>query len=194
MVSVSSADGPAHAVRAADEDQGPVVLGDVVEEHVEVQGERLGHAILRVVSGEVVVPLPGLAGERHLGVDLGLLDVELVVAEDLPRGLDEARMAQRRAKTSLRRWSPIAVRTSPLTFSRMFAGCPPRRPQPRPRAGPRPPPARRGGQDEEAVLPEVLDLRWGQLHGGVPSAMSRQTCPAGSLPTNQIFLSMIQMV
>ena len=37
------------------------------------------------------------------------------------------------------------------------------------------------GQNEEAVLPEVLDLRWGQLHGGVPSAMSRQDLPGRQL-------------
>src|SRR5262249_18732890 len=79
-------------VGAADEDQRPVVLGDLVEEHVEVQGQRIGHAVLRVVRGEVVVPLPRLAGERYLGVDLRLLDVELIRPEDLPRGLHESRV------------------------------------------------------------------------------------------------------
>ena len=68
------------------------MLGDVVQEDVEVQGERLGHAVLRVVGGEIVVPLPSLPGERHLRVDLRLLDVKPVGAENLPRGFNESRV------------------------------------------------------------------------------------------------------
>jgi hypothetical protein len=61
-------------VRTPDEDQGSVVLGDLVEEQMEVERKRLGDAVLRVMSGEVVVPLPGLTRKGDLGVDLDLLE------------------------------------------------------------------------------------------------------------------------
>ena len=73
-------------VRAGDEVQGAVELGDVVEEHVQVERERLGHPVLAVVRREVVVPLPGLALEGGLHVHLDLLHVQLVGAEELGRG------------------------------------------------------------------------------------------------------------
>ena len=57
-----------------------------------VERERLRHTILTMMRGEVVVPLPSLARECHLGVDLGLLDVEPIGAEDLSGGLDESRV------------------------------------------------------------------------------------------------------
>jgi hypothetical protein len=68
------------------------MLGDIVEEQVEVERQRLGDAVLRVMGGEVVVPLPGLTRGGGLGVDLDLLDIELVGTENLPGGLDEPRV------------------------------------------------------------------------------------------------------
>ncbi len=50
-------------------------------------------AVLAVVRGEIVVPLPELAAEGRLHVHFGLHDVEPVVAEDLAGRLDEAGMA-----------------------------------------------------------------------------------------------------
>ena len=82
----------AAAVRAADEDQRPVELVHLVEKDVEVQRERLRHAILAVMGGEVVVPLPHVPRERFLAVHLDLLHVQLV-AEDLHGRLDEPGVA-----------------------------------------------------------------------------------------------------
>jgi hypothetical protein len=64
----------------------------LVQEDVEVERQRLGHAVLAVMGREVVVPLPDLADEGGLHVDLDLLDIELG-AQDLLRRLDQARMA-----------------------------------------------------------------------------------------------------
>ena len=78
-------------MRAADEDERAVELVHLVEEDVEVEGERLGYPVLSVVGGEVVVPLPHVPRERRLGVHLDLLDVERF-SEELPGRLDEARV------------------------------------------------------------------------------------------------------
>ena len=59
---------------------------------MKVERERLRHAVLAVMGGEIVVPLPDVARERLLGIHLDLLDVELI-AQDLPGGLHEPRMA-----------------------------------------------------------------------------------------------------
>src|SRR5262249_20067452 len=80
-------------VRARNEVERSIELDNVVEEYVEVQRERLRHAVLAVVGGEVVVPLPHLAIKGSLGVDFDLLNVEPVVGEELYRRLDEAWMA-----------------------------------------------------------------------------------------------------
>src|SRR6185295_14182964 len=70
-----------------------VELADVIEEDVQVERLRPGNAVLAMVGGEIVVPLPEVAAEGRLHIDLGLHDVEVVVAEDLPGRLDEAGMA-----------------------------------------------------------------------------------------------------
>src|SRR6185437_1408102 len=85
------------SMRARDEPERPVELADVVEEDMKIEGERRCDAILLMVSGEIIVPLPDLAFERGLGVDLDLLDIELLLAEELERRLDQPRMAHQPA-------------------------------------------------------------------------------------------------
>ena len=93
MVTVSRVAGAGPLpVGAPDEDEGAVELVHLVEEDVEVEGERLRHPVLAVVGGEVVVPLPDVPRERLLGVHLDLLDVE-VLPEELARRLDEPGVA-----------------------------------------------------------------------------------------------------
>ena len=44
---------------------------------MKVEGQGFGHPVFAVMGGKIVVPLPFLAAERLLGIDLDLLDVEL---------------------------------------------------------------------------------------------------------------------
>jgi hypothetical protein len=81
-------------VGAADEPQRPVELVHLVQQDVQVERQGLGNAVFVVMGGEIVVPLPDLTGKGDLGVDLGLLDVEPLVVQDLPGGLDQAGMAR----------------------------------------------------------------------------------------------------
>jgi len=57
---------------------------------VQVERERLGHAVFAMVRREVIVPLPLFTGERLFGVDLDLLDGEIRVADELHGRFDEA--------------------------------------------------------------------------------------------------------
>src|SRR3954452_17460953 len=92
-------------MRARDEPERSVELTDVIEKDVQVEGERRGHAVLRVVGGEIVVPLPDLALEGGLGVDLDLLDVELV-AQELEGRLDQPRMPHHQLEARVPQMQP----------------------------------------------------------------------------------------
>jgi hypothetical protein len=45
---------------------------------MKVERQRRGDAILGMMCGKIIMPLPDLAFEGGLGIDLDLLDVELV--------------------------------------------------------------------------------------------------------------------
>ncbi len=84
-------------VAAGQEDQRAVGGGDVVEEHRDVHRPRLGHVVVARPGAVVLVPLPDVAVERGLGVDLVLVHVDRP-AEDLHHRLDQPRMAAEAAK------------------------------------------------------------------------------------------------
>ena len=151
-------------VRAANEHEGSVELGYLVEKDMEIERQRLRHAILLVVGGEVVVPLPDVAGEGLLGVHLDLLDVE-VIAEDLFRGLYEARVAHEArvdvaALVQGHRRAHGVVLLLPEVFRPAFGE------QSRQVRFQRVDLVKRehGRQDEEPVVLEPFDLRVRQLH------------------------------
>ena len=81
-------------VGAADEPERPVELADLVQKDVQVERQGRRHAVLVVVGREVVVPLPDLAGEGWLGIDLGLLDVEILLTQNLSGRLDQPRVTR----------------------------------------------------------------------------------------------------
>src|ERR1700724_581737 len=65
----------------------------LVEKDRDVHGARLGHAVVAGPGAVVLVPLPDVALERRLGVDLELVDVD-ALAEQLHERLDQARMVR----------------------------------------------------------------------------------------------------
>jgi hypothetical protein len=69
----------------------------LVEEHRDVHGAGLGHAIVALPSAVVLVPLPQLAVKGRLGVDLELVHVDRL-AEQLLQRPDEARVAAEQAE------------------------------------------------------------------------------------------------
>jgi hypothetical protein len=78
-------------VAAGNEHQRAVELVDVVEEDRDVHGAGLGHLVVRPPRAVVLVPLPDVAVERGLAVDLELVHVD-VFPEDLPHRLHHARV------------------------------------------------------------------------------------------------------
>ena len=160
--------GGAPPVRAADEDERAVELVHLVEEDVEVEGERLGYPVLSVVGGEVVVPLPHVPRERRLGVHLDLLDVERF-SEELPGRLDEARMP-RGARVDLASKVQAHGRAHRVAFLLAEVLRPPLGEEPRQL---RPEDLHLRGReprrkDQEAVVPEPLDLRIIESHCPLP--------------------------
>ena len=85
-------------VAARDKHQRAVDRHDLVEEHRDVHRPRLGHAVIARPGAVILVPLPDIAVERRLGVDLELMHVELL-AEQLLYRLDEPRMRAEQAET-----------------------------------------------------------------------------------------------
>ena len=77
---------------AGDEHQRAVELVHLVEEDRDVHRPRLGHLVVGAPGAVVLVPLPDVAVERRLAVDLELVHVD-VLAEELLDRLDHARMA-----------------------------------------------------------------------------------------------------
>ena len=101
------------AVAAGDEHQRAVGRGHLVEEHGDVHGPRLGHVVVALPGAVVLVPLPDLAVEGRLGVDLELVHVDRP-AEQLVDRPDQPGMARRgagTARTSV--WAAKAVRGAP---------------------------------------------------------------------------------
>ena len=85
------------AVAAGDEQQRPVGRAHLVEEHRDVHGQRLGHGVVALPGAVVLVPLPHLAVEGGLGVDLVLVHVDRA-AEHLLDRPDQAGMAAQPAE------------------------------------------------------------------------------------------------
>src|SRR5450830_72630 len=69
----------------------------LVEEHRDVHGARVRHAVVALPGAVVLMPLPEVALEGGLGVELELVDVNLF-AEQLPQRLDQARMPRQQAE------------------------------------------------------------------------------------------------
>ena len=132
---------------------------------MQVERERLGHAVLAVVRGEVVMPLPDFAGEGGLHVDLDLLDVE-VLAQDLLRRLDQARMAHQLGEQGIAQVQAHGgahLVALPLAdVGRRVLGI--ERGQARAQ-GPDLVAREQPGQDEEPVPVEALELIPSELHG-----------------------------
>src|SRR3954452_16960450 len=84
-------------VAARDEHQRAVDRHDLVEEYRDVHRPRLRHAVVACPGAVILMPLPDIAVERRLGVDLELMHVELL-AEQLLDRLDQTRMGAEQAK------------------------------------------------------------------------------------------------
>ena len=78
---------------AGDEHQRAVELVHLVQEDRHVHRPRLGHLVVVEPGAEVLVPLPHVAVEGHLAVDLELVHVDRL-AEDLHHRLDHPRVAR----------------------------------------------------------------------------------------------------
>src|SRR6516162_5155428 len=70
---------------------------DLVEEDRDVHRARLGHAVVALPGAVILVPLPNIAGERRLCVDLELMHVDFFTEELLDR-LDHAWMRAEQAE------------------------------------------------------------------------------------------------
>ena len=79
-------------VAAGNQQQRAVDRHHLVEEHRDVHGARLRHAVVARPGAVVLVPLPDVALERGLGVELELVDVD-VLAEILLQRADQPRVA-----------------------------------------------------------------------------------------------------
>ena len=88
----------ARFVAARDEHQRAVDRHDLVEEHRDVHRPRLRHAVVARPGAVILVPLPDIAVEGRLGVDLVLVHVELF-AEQLLDRLDQPRMRRPAAES-----------------------------------------------------------------------------------------------
>src|SRR3546814_19175345 len=86
-----SSDLRALLVASRNEHQGAVELRHVLEEKRDVHRPRLRHQIVARPGAVVLMPLPDVAVEGRLGVDLVLMHVDGAV-EYLHDGVDQARM------------------------------------------------------------------------------------------------------
>ena len=122
MVLVSCS-GVEHAllVAAGDEHQRAVELVHLVEEDRDVHRARLGHLVVVHPGAVVLVPLPDVAVEGLLAVDLELVHVD-VFAEELPTGSTMRGWRASRANGALYRCAAKLVRTTSPVFSRTFSG------------------------------------------------------------------------
>src|SRR2546427_779833 len=108
----------AELVAAGDEHQRAVELVHLVQEDRHVHRPRLGHLVVVEPRAEVLVPLPHVAVEGHLAVDLELVHVDRL-AEDLGDRLDHPRMAREPRE---RRAVHVAGEVRPPGVPALFAG------------------------------------------------------------------------
>ena len=93
--------GRQHALFMAlrDHHQRAVDRHHLVEEHRDVHGARFRHAVVARPGAVILMPLPDVALERRLGVELELMHVD-VLAKELAERFDQPRMAGQAAGTS----------------------------------------------------------------------------------------------
>ena len=84
-------------LRARHQHQRAVVGIDLVEEHRDIHRPRLRHAVVAQPRAIVLMPLPNVAVELRLRVDLVLVHVELL-AKHLFDGLDQPRVTAEQAE------------------------------------------------------------------------------------------------
>src|ERR1700683_4897352 len=91
--------GRQHALLVAlrDQKQRAVDRHHLVEEHRDIHGARLRHAVVARPSAVILMPLPDIALERGFGVELELMHVDFF-AEELAERLNEARMTCQEAE------------------------------------------------------------------------------------------------
>src|SRR5215472_62839 len=94
----------AQLVAAGDEHQRAVELVDLVEKDRHVHRSRLGHVVVALPGSIVLMPLPHVAIECHLAVDLELMHVHRF-AEELHYWFHHPRMA-----SETREWSAVQMR------------------------------------------------------------------------------------
>ena len=82
---------------AGDQHQRAVDRHHLIQEDRDVHGARLRHPVIAPPGAVVLVPLPDIAGEGRLRVDLVLVHVQLL-AEQLLDRLDHARVAAQQAE------------------------------------------------------------------------------------------------
>src|SRR5262249_46662461 len=82
----------AKCVAARNEHQRAVELVDLIKEDRHIHGTSLRHEVIVLPGTVVLVPLPEIALEGHLAVDLELMHVHRLT-KDLHYWLDHARMA-----------------------------------------------------------------------------------------------------
>jgi hypothetical protein len=84
-------------VAARHQHQSAIERKHLVEEHRDVHRARLRHAVVARPGAVVLVPLPDVTLERRLGVELELMNVD-ILAEHLPQRLDQARVMRQQAE------------------------------------------------------------------------------------------------
>src|SRR5215472_6188898 len=94
----------AQLVAAGDEHQRAVELVDLVQKDRHVHRPRLGHVVVALPGSVVLVPLPHVAIERHLAVDLELMHVHRFT-EELHDRFHHPRMS-----SEPREWSAVQMR------------------------------------------------------------------------------------
>src|SRR5690348_3790464 len=80
-----------------DQEQRSVDGHHLVKEHGDVHGARLGHSVVARPRAIVLMPLPHITLEGGLGVELELMDID-VLTEQLSKRFDQARMSRQKAE------------------------------------------------------------------------------------------------
>src|SRR5438874_9488903 len=83
---------------AGNEHQRAIDWQYLVEEDRDIHGARLRHAVVARPGAVVLMPLPDIALERGLGIDLELMDVN-ALAEQLHERRNQPRMVRHQAKS-----------------------------------------------------------------------------------------------
>src|SRR3977135_3723257 len=107
----------AQLVAARDEHERAIELVDVVQKNRDVHRPRLRHVVVVLPSTEILMPLPDVAVEGHLAVDLELMHVHRLTPE-LPHQFYHPRV---RAEGSVYSFPAKWGRTASLPVSRTFS-------------------------------------------------------------------------